>query len=142
MVGFETFNEPSEPQVSCVRRVVAGISIRVITRQLPRHPDAVLSKMICVDLSKMLPLLRDVLITKDRFDRTSRLARTAIDALIRVDVKHLSGLELWLILAGMNAVHRTNVDASRVFGPNTGFADHVCCHYRYLLPQQPGYSRQ
>jgi hypothetical protein len=118
------------------------MSIRVITGRCRDHPDDSLSKMVGVDLSKMLPLLRDVLITKDRFDRARGLARATVDALIGMDVKHLGGFELGLILAGMNAVHRTNVDASRVFGPNTGFADHVCCHYRYLLPQLSGYSRQ
>jgi hypothetical protein len=41
--------------------------------------------MVCVDLNKMLPLVRDSRLLKDSGYRTSRLTSATIDALIGVD---------------------------------------------------------
>src|SRR5690606_29422710 len=63
------------------------------------------------------PLRRDIGVREDRGDRALRLARATIYALIRVDVI--------LILALVDAVHRADLDAARVLGADTGLGDDV-----------------
>src|SRR6478672_3782412 len=76
-----------------------------------------------------------VLFRKDRGDRTLRLAGTAVDALVRMDVELFRSL--------VNAVHRTNIDAGAVLRILAGFSyyvGHVIPDYfggRDLLQQQP-----
>src|ERR1035441_8000220 len=43
----------------------------------------------------------------------------------RIDVQHLFGRELVAVLLGMDAVHRTGVDAGRILGADTRFRDHI-----------------
>ncbi len=54
------------------------------------------------------PLGRDVGVGEDRLDRTLGLARTSVDALVRVDVV--------LVIGFVNTVDRTYLDTTRVFG--------------------------
>src|SRR5690606_17258234 len=54
----------------------------------------------------VLPLLRHVVLVEDRLDRADRLARTAVDTLIRMDVQHAVAL--------VDAVHRALLDACLV----------------------------
>ena len=50
-------------------------------------------------------------------------AGATVDALIGVDVEHLGGRELGLVLPGVNAVHRANIDAGTVLGVDTRVGD-------------------
>jgi len=75
---------------------------------------------------KFGPLLRQVVLREDRRNRADRDARTAIDALDRVDINHLSVREGRFVFFRMDAVYRTGVHTSRVFGADAGFRDYVC----------------
>src|SRR5438128_4953322 len=78
-----------------------------------------------VDLREVLPLLRQVVFGEDGLHGAGRLARAAVNAFVRVDIEQLCPLELRLILARMDAVHRTNVYAGRVLGPYAGFRNNI-----------------
>src|SRR5689334_1748942 len=91
-----------------------------------RHaPCLLVGVPVGVDLREVLPLLRQVVFGEDRLYGAGRLACAAINALVRMDVEQLRRLELRLILARMDAVHRANVYASRVFGPYAGFRNNI-----------------
>jgi len=63
------------------------------------------------------PLLRYVIFVIDRLDRAYRLARTAVDTFVGVDVEHAVTL--------VNAVDGTFVDARSVFDIHTREGDDV-----------------
>jgi len=79
---------------------------------------------IRIDLNKALPLLGDFVFHEDRIHRTLRLAQSAVDTLIRVDVK--------LISRFMDAVYRADGYAGFIFHPDAGFSDDVR-HSKFLL---------
>src|SRR5262249_36378526 len=57
--------------------------------RLRRRLDArVVLEELLVDICVLLPLGRELVVDEDRLHRTHRLARPAIDALVRVDVEH------------------------------------------------------
>ena len=60
---------------------------------------------------------RDVILVEDRFGRTDRLARAAVDTLVGVDVKHASTL--------VDAVDRAFFDARLVHHIYTRFSNRV-----------------
>jgi hypothetical protein len=70
----------------------------------------------------VLPLLRGVVLVEDRLHRADRLARTAVDTLIRVDVEHP--------LTFVDAVDGALVDAGPVLDVHAGLRDDV----RHLVP--------
>src|SRR4029079_565159 len=76
-------------------------------------------------LREVLPLVRHFVEREDGFHRARRHAGAAIDALVRLDEEHLGGFEGRLVLARMNAVDRTHVDAGRVLRADAGFRDYV-----------------
>src|SRR5882724_2974389 len=71
----------------------------------------------CVDAHERQPLLRQRVLRKDRLDGALRLARAAVDALVRVDHEHLLRL--------VDAVDRADVDAALVLLVDAGLRDHV-----------------
>ena len=85
------------------------------TRRFMRRRRAL--EDITIDLHVLLLRRRHVFLGKDRRHRTLGLAGTAIDALIRLDVEHL--------LAFIDAVHGTDVDARLVFDVDARFGDDV-----------------
>src|SRR4029450_5735353 len=70
-----------------------------------------------VDLDERRPLLRERVFGEDRLDRAFRLARTAVDALFRINDQE--PIEL------VDAVDRTDVDAGTVFDVDAGLGDDV-----------------
>ncbi len=68
-----------------------------------------------VPFNKVMPWLRDIVLVVDRFDGALRNAGLAVDAFIRVDVKH--GFVL------IKAVTRTDDHAGLVFAVLTGLCD-------------------
>ncbi|EGJ74913.1 putative ferredoxin [Streptomyces sp. Tu6071] len=70
-----------------------------------------------VRLVVVLPLLGGVVLVEDRLDRADRLAGTAVDALIRVDVEGTLPL--------VDAVDRALLDASLVLDVDTRLRDDV-----------------
>jgi hypothetical protein len=65
--------------------------------------------------------------------RTHRNARTAVDALDRIDINQLFGSKLRVILLGMDAIDRTSVHTGRVLSPDARFCDYVS-HNEGKLP--------
>jgi len=58
-----------------------------------------------VDLDEVAPLLRNLVLRKDRVDRTGIHACAAVDALVGVDVVHVGRV------GGVDAVHGTDLHA-------------------------------
>jgi len=89
--------------------------------------SALASLLVIVGVNgrEVLPLLGEIVLSEDRLDRASRLARAAVDALVGMDVQQLRAFECLLVFARVNAVYRTDVHASRVLSPYTGFSDNV-----------------
>src|SRR4030095_14649233 len=56
-------------------------------------------------------------------DGTRRHAGAAVDAFLGMDVEHRRLRELGLVLAWMDAIHRTDVHAGGVLGFNTRVSD-------------------
>jgi len=72
---------------------------------------------IGVDLNIFLPLLRNFILRKDRIHRTFRLAETAVDALIGMDIEHPLPL--------IDAVYRTDFHACLILHINARFANDI-----------------
>src|SRR5690606_14483271 len=80
-----------------------------------------------VGLVVVLPLVRKVVFVVDRLDGAHRLARTAVDALVGVDVERA--------VAFVDAVHGAFVDAGPVLDIHTGQRDDVR-HVRISAPDR------
>jgi hypothetical protein len=72
---------------------------------------------VAIQLDVLLQVRRHVFLGEDRGNGTFRLARSAVDAFIRMYVK--------LLRTFVNAVHRTNVNARFVFYANARFCNYV-----------------
>ena len=72
----------------------------------------------------LLARRRRVVAVVDRGDRSGRHARTAIDALLRMDIEHVHRREFRLVFAGVNAIDGTYVHTRRVFGFNARIRNH------------------
>src|SRR3982074_1028472 len=103
-----TSQSNSTPVASSTRTVASQISgptpapgIRVTACRATQ--DLPVFEVIGVDLDEIAPLLRNLVLGKDRVDGTRVHARATVDALVRVDVIHLSRV------VGVDAVHRTNL---------------------------------
>src|SRR4029078_4357338 len=72
------------------RRMIVGS--RADLDGAARRPEARLLEPLGVDLLERLPLGRDLVLGEDGVDRADRLARRAIDALVRLDVEHAAAL--------------------------------------------------
>src|SRR5262249_34737722 len=80
----------------------------------------------------VLPLLRDVVLVEDRLDRAHRLARAAVNALIRADVEHAVAL--------VDAVDWALLDACLVEKIDARLGDDVC-HVLFLSAWAPSVKR-
>src|SRR5215216_2699934 len=78
-----------------------------------------------VGLDEVLPFVGRFVERENRLDRAGRYAGAAIDALVRMDIEHLSRCELWLVLPRVDAVDRADVHASRILRANAGFRNDV-----------------
>src|SRR5699024_5819607 len=65
----------------------------------------------------LLPLIRDIVFVEDRFDRAHRLAGTAVDAFVRMDVEAAR--------AFVDAVDRAFVDTGPVLDIHARLRDHI-----------------
>jgi len=66
----------------------------------------------------LFPFAWNVILIIDRLYWTDRLAGTAIDALIRLDVEHA--------VAFINAIHWALFDAGLIFHIDTWLSNHIC----------------
>src|ERR1700719_2745591 len=93
------------------------------------------SEILGVALGERCPFFRQVIEGKDRRHRANRDASTAVDALHRIDVKHLLCRVFFTVLFGMDAIHRTGVHTGCVLGSNTRFCNYIC-HRVICLPEE------
>jgi len=93
-----------------------------------RQVAACLFEIVRIDLNELLPLFGYVLIAEYSFYRAGRLACTAIDALIGMDVQNLSRFVFGFVLTRMNAIHRTDIDARGVLCSDARLADYIGRH--------------
>ena len=77
-------------------------------------------------LSKVGPLLRQVVLREDGRDWAGRNAGAAVDALDRIDEELLGLAEAVFILFGVDAIDRTCVHTGGVLGADTGFCNDIC----------------
>src|SRR5580658_9393103 len=89
-------------------------------------PIALAAVIGSVLFREVRPLLRQIVLSENRGNRTNRHASAAIDALYRVDVEHFDGGVLIFVLLRMDAIHRAGVDAGRVLSTDAGFRNYVC----------------
>src|SRR5208337_1481275 len=83
------------------------------------------AEILGVALGIFLPLLRQIIEREDGRNRANRDASAAIDAFDRIDIQHLFGRKFVAVLLGMDAIHRTSIDARRVLGADTGFRYYI-----------------
>jgi hypothetical protein len=81
--------------------------------------------MVCVDLNKMFPLVRNCRLFKDSRYRASGLTSATIDALIGVDKEMFRLFIPVLIGRRMNAIDRANIYTGRVFYTDTRLGDYI-----------------
>lgn len=74
-------------------------------------------KKLGVDFAKFFPLRRNIIFVIDSFNWTDWLASSAVDTLIRLDVKHSGTL--------VNAIDRALFDTRLIFNINTRFGNYV-----------------
>ena len=72
-----------------------------------------------------LPLVGCFVERKNRFDGTRRHAGAAVDTFVGMDEQLLGVRELGFVLAGVDAIHRTHIDARGILRTDAGLADDV-----------------
>src|ERR1019366_9759590 len=82
-------------------------------------------EVLRIPLGVLFPLFRQVVEREDGRDRAHRYAGAAVDAFYGIDIQHLLSRELVGVLLGMNAIHRTGVNTSGVFGSDAGLGNYV-----------------
>src|SRR5215471_14282762 len=78
-----------------------------------------------VNGSEVLPLFRKIFEGKNGGYRANRDASAAIDTFDGIDIEHRFALMIGFVLARVDAVHRTNVNARRVLGVDARFGNHI-----------------
>ena len=74
---------------------------------------------------KSRPFFRQIIEREDSGHWADRHAGAAVDALYRIDVEQLSLGVVGLVFFGMNAIDRTRVHASGVFGSDARLCNHI-----------------
>src|SRR5262249_17692121 len=74
--------------------------------------------IIPVPADERVPLLRRFVQRENGLDRTGRNAGTAVDALVRVNIKHFSRFVRSFVFARMNTVDRAHLHAGGVLCPD------------------------
>ena len=82
-------------------------------------------EILCVQLGKRVPLLREIIEREDRRYGTDWHAGAAVNALYRIDVEQLLRGVLGIIFLRMNAIHWTRVHARCVFGVDARFSNYI-----------------
>src|SRR5580658_1054705 len=108
----------SEPKAPGTEPVLPTTGSRELTTAL--SPE-----VLRVPLGVLFPLFRQIVEREDGRDRTHGHAGAAVDAFHGIDIQHLFRRILVGVLLGMNAIHRTGVHTSGVFGSDAGLSNHV-----------------
>src|SRR5690606_27894657 len=108
--------EPSAARGRCIREnapLPAGNG--ALSFHQPDRPASAEVGAVLLDVVR--PLGRDIGVREDRSDGALGLAGAAVDALVRMDVV--------LVLALIDAVDGTDLDAARVLRPDARLGDHI-----------------
>src|SRR5580765_6490408 len=81
--------------------------------------------VVAIPGDEAIPRPRRLVERENRVDRTRRHAGTTVDALVRMNVQHLSRWKLRFVFPRVDAVHRAYIHASRVLRTNAWLADDV-----------------
>src|SRR5436853_4973411 len=103
MLKLTATNKSAHPEHKCALRY----------HYLVRLPPVIL----CVTFGELLPLLGQIVEGEDSGNRAYRNTRTTVNALDRINIKHLLGSVRLLIFLRMNAIDRAGVYAGGVLGP-------------------------
>jgi len=79
-----------------------------------------------VGVGETCPFLRQILQCEDRGDRTHRHTRPAIDTFVRINVQLSFRREVRLILARMNTINWTDINARCVFDSDARLRNNIC----------------
>jgi len=97
------------------------INTKSARADFPAHPCAfafdLLLCVVCVELNEALPLIRDFVFHEDRVYRAFRLAQAAVNTLVRVNVKLVSGF--------VDAVYRADGNTRFIFDADTRLGDYI-----------------
>ena len=93
-----------------------------------------LFKIRCVDLYVIFPLFWNLILYKDRLNRTRRFTYSSIDAFFRINVELINLFKCISCIGRMrvNAIYRTHVNACAVFYVNARFANYVRHFFSFL----------
>ena len=78
-----------------------------------------------VYLYELLKLFGHIAIGMNGSDGAFRLAQSAVDALVRVDEKHVVGGSIHIHDSFMNTVDRADLDTGFIFDANAGLSDDI-----------------
>jgi hypothetical protein len=81
--------------------------------------------VIGVDLSVLLPLVREIIESENGRYGADWNASAAIDTFHRIYVKLRGGLKFRLVFFGMDAVYGTRIHTRSVFGADTGLGNYI-----------------
>jgi hypothetical protein len=82
-------------------------------------------KPLRVDLREVLPLLRHSTLLKNSIYWAGWLTCTTVNALVRVDIKHLGLVETLFAGSRMNAIHGTYINAGGILDTNARLRDDI-----------------
>jgi hypothetical protein len=80
---------------------------------------------ICVDLNILLPFLGNGRFLENSRHRAGRFARATVNALVRIDIELLAGLESRLALSRMDAVYRADIDTGSIFHTHAWLGNYI-----------------
>ena len=79
-----------------------------------------------VDLNKVFPLIWSRRLLEDRLDRANRLTGAAVNAFLGIDIELVFFRKFFgLVLCGMDAVDRTDIDASGILHVDAGLSNDI-----------------
>lgn len=87
--------------------------------------DNLAFKEIRIDFNILLPFFGSSRFFENSRDRASWLARATVNALVRVDVEHLAGLEFLLILRWVDTIHGADIYTRSILYAHTRLGNHI-----------------
>src|SRR5262245_28251043 len=102
-------------------------------------PSALSPVVLGIPADEARPFVRRLVEREDGLDWTRRHAGAAVDALVGMNIEHLSRSEGGLILSRVDAVDRADIHASRILRAYAGLADDI--RQRAFLSSSYRYNR-
>jgi hypothetical protein len=132
ILGFRVSSERAEQGDEKVREQVKSAGENAYSTQKKQCGRLLTLEIIGVDLCEVRPLLRQIVQRENRRYGAHGDAGAAIDAFDGIDVNHVDTREIGFVLFGVDAIHRTSVDAGRILGSDTGFRNYISHSRKHL----------